>query len=362
MAVVVKEKKQELVLVTGASGFLGTHIVHQLLRVGYKVRGTVRDPTTSDKQKLLLELSRKHSSNLEFVRAALLDEKCWIDVVKGCKYVIHTASPFPAVNPPNEADVIQPAVQGTLNILKAVGPEVRRVVLTSCVSAIHAGHKSPPNGLVFDEDCWAQEQKIKIIHAKSKVLAEKAAWNYVKSSDKDFELVVINPSLMLGPMLSDTLSTSLLIIQRLLMELDNNVPRVNFPVCDVRDVANAHVIALKNKWAVGQRHIISGPNMFMQDIALVVDNEFQPMGYSVPTRNAPYIALLMKSMCDSITRKMLPAVGEVVKLDDFRMRRVLHINPRSADQTILDTCHSLIQRGFVERKPGYREKHMQAYY
>lgn len=349
-----KNWKEETVLVTGASGFLGAHIIKQLLKNGYKVRGTVRDP--SDKTNLYSELAGNKTSKLVFVKGILLNKECWPDLVKGCKYVIHTASPYPPANPEKENELIDPAVQGTVNILEAIGPEVRKVVITSCASAIHAGHKSPPNGIIFDEDCWAQEQKITETYAKSKVLAERAAWNYVNTGAKNFDLIVINPSFMLGPVINGNLSRSVQFVQRMLLSLDCSVPRLNFPVCDVRDVANAHVIALKNNKTVGHRHIICGPNLYLQDIAMIVDREFSRMGYSVATSNSWYIGLWFKSFCNPITKTILPKVGEVVKLDDFRMRRVLHISPRPVDQTISDTCHSLVQRGFVESKPGYRSK------
>ena len=352
----------DLVLVTGANGYIAAHVVQQLLESGYRVRGTVRNPNDAEKVGPLRALAKDKPANLELVKADLLDAKCWANIVAGCKYVMHTASPFPGENPANPDEVIKPAVEGTLNVLRACGyAGAKRVVLTSSIAAIYAGNdcNHPPNGgQLFNESDWGDVKKADTVYEKSKILAERAAWDFLKSQPpgSKLELAVINPSLVLGPVCSKNVSSSIYIIARLLKGSDPSMPRKNFAICDVREVAAAHLAAMLRPEAAGHRHIISGPCLWFSDIAKILDSEFKPMGYTVATGDAPYCILWCLACCDPGLRALLPSLGKVYRFDNTRMKQVLGIRPRPVEETILDTAYSMIDHDLAVKKPNYRPR------
>ena len=192
------QDENDLVLVTGASGYVAIHIVKQLLELNYRVRGTLKD---EKKVAAIRDLDKNSKHKLELVEANLLDEKSWINAVKNCTYVLHTASPFPADRPKNENELITPAVNGTLFVFRACVQEeslVKRVVLTSSVAAI--APEAFENGRKYTEDDWPNTNSLSP-YPKSKTLAEKAAWDFCeerkKSGQSCFELAVINPGFIL---------------------------------------------------------------------------------------------------------------------------------------------------------------------
>ena len=255
-----------LVLVTGASGFLATHIVQQLLVKGQvRVRGTVRSLKNEEKVKPLQEMVPDVTYPLELVEADLMNEESWKEAVRGCSYVYHVASPVPSQVPQNENDIIVPAVEGTLNVLNSCAElgTIKRVVLTSSVIAIWGDEKD----CVYTEADWAAEENAQA-YPKSKTLAEKAAWDYVNKleDDKKFELVVTNPSLVIGPLLSVVTSGSASIefIQKLLTNNYPTLANISFNIVDVRDVAACHISAMEKAGAAGNRHIITGRTLWLQ--------------------------------------------------------------------------------------------------
>ena len=350
----------ELVLVTGASGYIALHTIRLLLTDGYRVRATVR--SLADPKKLAAIEALKNGiadASLELVEANLLDESCWEAVIQGCDYVLHMASPFPAANPKHEDELIKPAVDGTLNVLRACSAaSVKRVVLTSSIASISTGHDAPPNGKAFTEHDWTLVDKVNMIYEKSKTLAEKAAWDYVGAleEDKKFELCVINPALVFGPLLSDSYSTSVEIAKRMLGKEMPLLPRLSFSVVDVRDVAAAHVSAMKVPEAAGQRHIVSGPCMWLKDMAKMIEAEFKPLGYNIPTSYAPYGLMWLLGRFDASIRMVLPAVGQEQHFDNSRMTQVLAVQPRPVQETIVDMCHSLIDKGIVKKTSKYTQR------
>ncbi|GIY35260.1 cinnamoyl-CoA reductase 1 [Caerostris darwini] len=347
------------VLVTGASGYVAAHIVKLLLEEGYKVRGTVRDAKNEEKVKPLKELCPDATYPLELVEADLLKEETWKEAVKDCSYVIHTASPFPSAPPANADDVIKPALDGTKNVLQACADSgsVKRVVVTSSIVAIH-GEMVMEEGKEYTEGDWTNTESSSLdAYSKSKTLAERAAWDFVKElpEDKKFELAVINPGLVLGPVLSGTSSTSVEIIKKLLERSVPMVPKVNFAVCDVRDVALAHLKAMTLPNAADHRHIICTQNVWFKDIALALSKEFKPHGYSIPTMVAPYFAVWLSSCVDKTTRTILPRIGREFRFDNKRMRDELGITPKELNQTLIDTAYSLIDNGLVKKSKKYKQ-------
>lgn len=345
-----------LVLVTGASGFIGTHIVQQLQQAGYIVRGTVRS-VDSERMKPLKELCPEAKYPLELVQADLTDPESWLSAVEGCHYVIHVASPFPAVSPRNDEDVMKPAVEGTMNVLKACrkAGSVKRVVLTSSMAAVAYGHSSSEQEPLTEAD-WTDTSKAEVdAYIKSKTIAEQRAWDFVASlpEEETFELSVINPSLVLGPVLCKMSATSVDIPRKLLERKIPMLPRINLGVVDVRDVAHAHLKAMVLPEAAGKRHIICKQNMWCVELARIIHSEFRPQGYNIPVKVAPDFLLRIIGLFDRSVRKALPSIGKRRECDNSRMKSVLGVMPRDIRDTIIDMCYSLIEFGIVEKRPGY---------
>ena len=342
------------VLVTGASGFIATHIIQQLLTGGQvKVRGTVRSLKNEAKVKPLQDLVPDATYPLELVEADLLNEESWKEAVKGCTHVYHVASPFPPSVPTDENEVIRPAVEGTLNVLKACSESgmIKRVVLTSSIAAIGSGVTRD-----YNESDWANDASSP--YQKSKMLAERAAWDFVNKleDDKKFELAVVNPGLVIGPVLSlaSSDSTSQATVKKI---LENSLPalvNVNFALVDVRDVALAHIAAMEKQEAAGNRHIIVSNNMWMKEIAEVVSREFQPQGYKIKLWVMPKVGVWFAKFALPLSRLVYPVLGVVSTYSNAKMKNNLGVEPRDIESSILDTCYSLIESGAVPKTRAYR--------
>lgn len=295
---------------------------------------------------------------LELVEADLMQDEGWQEAVRDCTYVIHMASPFPAANPSNEEEVIRPAVDGTVRVLRAaqqVGG-VKRVVLTSSIASISGGFIG--GNKVFTEEDWTNTDDPSLLaYVKSKTLAEQAAWDFVNKLEEveRFELAVINPVFVMGPVLCGSFATSMEVVQRLLEHAMPALPRLNFPVTDVRDVATAHIRAMLVTEAAGNRHIISSGTMWMHEIAKVVDDEFRSLGYSVPTMTVPKIFVVINSLFDSSLKSILPSINKVTEFDNSKMRNVLSLQPTDMKKTIIDMCYSMIESGHVKKTEQYKK-------
>ena len=319
----------EWVLVTGASGFIAGHCVTELADHGYAVRGTVRRPGQAD-----------HLTDAaELVTADLDSDDGWADAVAGCTYVLHVASPFPSQVPADENELIRPAVEGTLRVLRASAQSgtVKRVVLTSSVAAIGAGH---PATRTLTEGDWS-DLGGSGAYPKSKTLAERAAWDFVHA-DGQLELAVINPGMVLGPVQRAAAGTSLEPVRRLLARQVPGIPRLGWATVDVRDLAVAHRLAMEVPDAAGNRYICAGEHVWMRDMAEILVTK-----YRVPTRAVPYWLMWVIARFDPTVRMALSSVGqrEVVSAD--KARRELGWTMRPLDETILDTARSLIDHHVV---------------
>ena len=349
----------DLVLVTGASGFIATHIVQQLLEAGYRVRGTVRSTKNEEKMKPLYQLCPEANDRLEFVDADLLDEKCWPEAVKDCTYVIHTASPLPLDPPKHEDELIKPAVEGTISVLRAAqeAGTVNRVVLTSSTEAVY--HCDAVEGeKPLTEENWSDVKHHTMYpYAKSKTLAERAAWDFIDGipEEKKIELVVINPSFTAGgPILCPGNPAGITVIQMMLNKEIQFLPNVGFGVVDVRDVAKAHLNAMKLPEAAGHRHIITSSFMWLKDMAAVIEKEFKPQGYNIPTTVLWNFLVKISTLFYESAKNFAPMLDIKKIYDNTRMKNVLGITPRSAEEAVLETCYSLIETERVRKTSMYR--------
>ena len=259
------------VLVTGGSGFVGSHVILQLLTAGHTVRATVRSMKREDSARNALKgAGADAGARLSFFAADLVRDQGWADAVAGCDYVIHVASPLPIAPPQTEDELIVPARDGVLRVLKAArDAHVKRVVFTSTCGAIYYGH--PPQTAPFDETSWTDINGSEMsAYVKSKAIAERAAWDFMKAEGGALELSVVNPSGIFGPVLGADFSSSIELVKRLMNGMPG-CPQLYFGVVDVRDVADLHLRAMTNPAANGERFIaVSGDVMSMLDIAIVL--------------------------------------------------------------------------------------------
>ncbi|CAL1414253.1 unnamed protein product [Linum trigynum] len=266
------------VCVTGAGGFLGSWVVHLLLSKNYLVRGTVRDPL--DGKYAHLKQLPNASSNLELVKADLLDYPSLVSAIQGCSGVFHVASPVPSSSVPNPlVDLIEPAVTGTLNVLKACNEtKVKRAVVVSSGSALIM-NPSWPDTQVIDESCWSNAEHCRATenwYCASKTEAESKALEYGKASGLD--VVTVCPNVILGPILQSTVNASTLLLVKLLKEGKDMVDNRHFLVVDVRDVAEALVLAYEKPDAQG-RYICSSHSVHVKDIVDVLKEKYPNYNY-----------------------------------------------------------------------------------
>src|SRR6516165_11930664 len=338
------------VLVTGGSGFIGSRCVLQLLDAGHAVRTTVRDlKREGDARALLKQGGADPAERLSFFAANLEDDAGWREAVAGCDYVLHVASPFPPSVPKHEDELIVPAREGSLRVLRAARDAgVKRVVLTSSFAAI--GYGQQPKSLPFDETSWTNPDGADVQpYAKSKTLAERAAWDFITREGGALELSVVNPVGVFGPVLGPDYSTSILLVQRLLDGAMPGCPRLSFGVVDVRDVADLHIRAMTDPAASGERFLaIAGDFMSILDIARVLKSRMGGAARRVPTRQLPNWLVRLAALRDPAVKQILPELGKKKNATNEKARRLLGWAPRSSEESVVATAESLVRLGLLK--------------
>jgi nucleoside-diphosphate-sugar epimerase len=340
-------------LVTGGSGFIGSHCILQLLAAGHRVRTTVRSPRREgDVRAMLKQGGADPGDRLSFAVADLEKDAGWAEAVAGCEYVLHVASPFPANIPRHEDEVIVPAREGALRVLRASRDAgVKRVVLTSSFAAIGYGHELQE--APFDETSWTNLDGDDVRpYVKSKTLAERAAWEFIAREGGGLELSVVNPVGVFGPVLGPDYSTSILMVQRLMDGAIPGCPRIHFGVVDVRDVADLHVRAMTHPAARGERFLaVAGDFMSMLDMARVLKRRMGASARRVPTLQLPNWLVRVVAMRDPAAKQILPELGRRKNATNEKARRLLEWSPRSSEDAIAATAESLVRLGLLKDGP-----------
>ncbi|MEZ4363736.1 MAG: NAD-dependent epimerase/dehydratase family protein [Kofleriaceae bacterium] len=334
------------VLVTGASGFIAQHTILALLAAGYRVRGTVRAADKGDATRAIL--AKHHpgelGDTLSFVAANLTSDEGWTEAVRGCRFVLHMASPLPTHPPDDENELIAPARDGALRVLRAAAAErVERVVMTSSVAAVLYGHERD-GSRHYDEQDWSKLTAEVGAYEKSKTIAERAAWDFVEAlpAEQRFEFCTINPGLVMGPLLAPEFSTSGELVRKLLKRELPGCPDLGWAVVDVRDVAAAHLAAMTKPTAVGQRFIVAIEHASMRDVAKILDGEFRARGFRVPTRSVPAWVMRLVSLWDKTARLALGELGKRQDLSNARAKEVLGWQPRSLKEMVVAMGETMI--------------------
>ncbi|MCC6826771.1 MAG: aldehyde reductase [Novosphingobium sp.] len=332
------------VLVTGASGFLAQHLILQLLAKGYHVRGTLRAMKRADEVRRVLATFDPRAKDIEFVEADLGADAGWAEAVKDCTYVQHIASPFPAVHPKDENDLIRPAREGALRVLKAAkAAGVKRVVMTSSMAAIAYGH-GDKRAEVSDETMWSNpDGPDNTPYTKSKTLAERAAWDYVSGAGKGLELATINPTGIMGPALSADVSTSLEIPIRLMNGKTPGIPRIGFSMVDVRDVAECHIKAMEIPEAAGERFLATEGFLWFHEAAEILRRKFPAYDSKIPKMKVPDFVLKLMAIFQPIYRQTVTELGRTRKASNAKASRVLGVKFRTAEEALVASAESLIQ-------------------
>ena len=337
------------VLVSGGSGFIGCHCILKLLAAGHEVRATVRDlRRESDVRTMLTEGGLKGSVALSFIAAQLESDGGWTEAAEGCDYVLHVASPFPAGRPSHEDELIVPAREGTLRVLRAARHAgARRVVLTSSFAAI--GYGQPPRTVPFDETDWTVTTTAVSAYAKSKTLAERAAWEFIAEEGGGLELSVINPVAVFGPALGADVSSSIELVKRILEGRMPGNPQLYFGVVDVRDVADLHVLAMTHASAYGERFLaVAGEFMSLQEIAQVLKARMGAAGRRVRTRQLPNWLVRAGAWINPLAREIVPELGKKKSASGAKARKLLGWRPRSNEEAIVSAGESLVRLGLLE--------------
>ena len=338
----------QTVLVTGGSGFIGSHCILQLLAAGYEVRTTVRSLKREDEVRdLLKEGGAEPGGRLTFMAADLENDAGWPQAVAGCDYVLHVASPFPANVPRNEDELIVPARDGAIRVLRASRDAgVRRVVLTSSFAAIGYGQK--PQQAPFTEADWTNPDGV-APYVKSKTIAERAAWGFIDKEGGELQLSVINPVAVFGPVLGPDYSTSVILVQRLMDGAVPGNPQIYFGIVDVRDVADLHIRAMTDPKANGERFLaVAGDFMSILEIAKVLKRRLGPAAQRVPTRQLPNWLVRVAALRDPTVKQILPELGKKKNGSNEKARRVLGWAPRSSEEAIVATAESLLRLGLLK--------------
>jgi dihydroflavonol-4-reductase len=338
----------ETVLLTGASGFIAKHVALKLLAAGHSVTGSLRNPSRGEEVRRALapHLDAAALARLDFVTLDLEKDEGWTDALRGKTALVHTASPFPVSQPKDASVLIRPAVDGTRRALSAAhAAGVRRVILTSSTVAITNG-PLPAGREAYTEDDWSDpDWATSTPYVKSKTLAERAAWGFVRGTAPGMALTVINPGFVVGPPLDREFGSSVGVVRRFLRGKDPAMPKIGFPMVDVRDVAEMHLRALANPATAGKRYPSVAGSMWFPEMGAVLKAAHP--GRRIPTRTAPMPLLRFLALFDGEIRAILPLVGKIERVSNGAAVRDMGMAFVPPAEALRETADFLVRNRLV---------------
>ncbi|HWN99146.1 MAG TPA: aldehyde reductase [Blastocatellia bacterium] len=338
------------VLVTGGSGFVGAHCILQLLDKGNDVKTTIR---SLNKKPEVIEMLKNGGAgsvqHVSFIEANLSKDTNWDEAAKNCEYVLHVASPISLTAPKDENEMIVPAVEGTLRVLRASRDAgVKRVVITSSFAAVGYSH-TDPNTLITEESWTDPNDKSLSAYLKSKTLAEKAAWDFMRTEGGALELSVVNPVAIFGPSLSPNLSGGLEILKQLLDGSMKAIPNINFGIVDVRDVADLHLRAMTSSEAKGQRFLaLAGGVLSLHDIALMLKQKMGDEARKVTTKKLPDFLVRIAALFNPAAKNIVSQLGRIKNASNEKAKILLGWTPRTNEEAIMASAESLVRFGLIK--------------
>jgi dihydroflavonol-4-reductase len=333
------------VLVTGGSGYLAGWMIRGLLAEGCRVRATVRSMASAPALLAAIAARGDAADRVTFHAANLLSDAGWDAAAEGCDFAIHVASPM-GQGQPRGTDLVGPARDGSLRVLRAAARAgVRRVVATSStMAAMPPGHARTP----IDESMWTDPAARGVgEYQRSKTLAERAAWEFMRAAGGAMTLATVLPGLILGPVLDREVSGSVEVVARLLTGGVPAVPRIGFNIVDVRDLVDLHLLAMRATAAAGERFIATNDFLWMSEIAALLRDELGARASRVPRRALPDIVVRVAALFQEEARFMAPMLGRRSEFDIGRSARLLGWRPRPSRQAVLDCARSLLQAGLA---------------
>ncbi len=330
------------VVVTGASGLIAKYTIAEFLRRGHDVRGTLRSLAKADAVRSAVSLLGADPGNLSFAVADLSNDAGWDEAIGGAAVVVHTASPFPVEQPRDPQEVIAPARDGTLRILRAATKAgVARVVMTSSAVAIFYP-TGRPKGHVYSEEDFTDETRSDLTpYFKSKAIAETAAWDFTESTPGAPQLVVINPGFVQGPAVDADLSTSHELYRIMAKGTYPAAPSISFPVTDVRDVAAAHVEAAFRPGIEGNRYLVGEGQLSLFALGRILARELPDLASKVPKFELPDFAVRIAAVFDRKLQTVLPELGETKRYTNSKVKAGLGLTLHGADEAATAAVRSL---------------------
>ncbi len=335
------------VLVTGGSGYIAGYVIAALNARGFVVRATLRNLAREAETRAALAKITNPAA-IEFVAADLNGDAGWSEAVAGCTYVQHVASPLATTDPKDDDELVRPARDGALRVMRASRDAgVRRVVMTASVASIAYGrdHRTTP----YTETDWTDEtnRADTSAYVRSKTIAERAVRDWLAHEGGALELVTIHPGLVLGPVLGRDFSTSIEAIKKLLEGSVPGLPKFGWPVVDVRDVADMHVSAMLAPGVAGERFIAAADFWWMKDMAAALKRRLGARAGKVPTLQLPNFAVRLAALFDPLVRGQLFELGREHRVSHEKATRLLAWHPRPTEDSIIETAESLIAEGLV---------------
>ena len=337
------------VLLTGVTGFLGSHTTIQLLEKGYHVIGTLRSKSRAEAIRAVIARHTGYVDHLQFAEADLEDETVWNDLMKGIDFVQHIASPFPRVLPKNDQELIRPAKEGTLRILRAAAANgVKRVVLTSSSGAILYGKDKAGRTGTYNEHTWTDVSNLRdsTPYFRSKTIAEQAAWDFIRQDRSGLELATVCPGAILGPVLEQDFGTSANIVIKTMDGSSPAIPKIGFDMVDVRSVADLLIRAMEKPAAANERFVGSSGYLTFKEVADILREAYPER--KIPKLSLPDFMVRFYSNIDPSLKPILVDLGAERKVDNSKARNLLGWNPISTKEAVLTCAKSLIEQKILQ--------------